>query len=157
MPTTFVLSPSEVERAVAEVRRICDGLRPAALNELGLTDALAAAVHPLQRFGPDIAIVVDELPPLSPAVEVATYRIAMEATTNAVRHAGAATGPRRYRVQERRRRHVADDGMAWPSTCFPELAFAACPTVPKSWGAGSPWEPTNLVARRPRLDAGDSS
>ena len=81
---------SEVERAVAEVRRICDGLRPAALNELGLIDALAAAVHPLQRFGPDIAIVVEELPPLSPAVEVATYRIVMEATTNAVRHAGAA-------------------------------------------------------------------
>ena len=81
---------SEVERAVAEVRRICDGLRPAALNELGLIDALAAAVHPLQRFGPDIAIVVEELPPLSPAVEVATYRIVMEATTNAVRHADAA-------------------------------------------------------------------
>jgi signal transduction histidine kinase len=80
----------EVERAVAEVRRICDGLRPAALNELGLTNALAAAVHPLQRFGPDIAVVVDDLPPLTPAVEVAAYRIAMEATTNAVRHAGAA-------------------------------------------------------------------
>ncbi len=81
---------SEVERAVAEVRRICDGLRPAALNELGLNDALAAAVHPLQQFGPDIVVVVDDLPPLSPAVEVATYRIAMEATTNAVRHASAA-------------------------------------------------------------------
>ena len=81
---------SEVERAVAEVRRICDGLRPAALNELGLNDALAAAVHPLQQVGPDIAVVVEDLPPLSPAVEVATYRIAMEATTNAVRHARAA-------------------------------------------------------------------
>ena len=81
---------SEVERAVAEVRRICDGLRPAALNELGLNDALAAAVHPLKQVGPDIAVVVDDLPPLSPAVEVATYRIAMEATTNAVRHAGAS-------------------------------------------------------------------
>lgn len=79
----------EVQRAVSEVRRICDGLRPAALNELGLAGALREATEPLQRFGPRLTLTVGDLPPLSPAVEVAAFRIVMEAVTNAVRHAGA--------------------------------------------------------------------
>jgi signal transduction histidine kinase len=79
----------EVQRAVGEVRRICDGLRPAALNELGLAGALSEAIEPLQRFGPRTTLAVDDLPPLSPAMEVAAFRIAMEAVTNAVRHADA--------------------------------------------------------------------
>lgn len=79
----------EVQRAVVEVRRICEGLRPAALNELGLSGALAEAMAPLERFGPRITLSVAELPPLAPAVEVAAFRIVMEAATNAVRHAKA--------------------------------------------------------------------
>ncbi len=79
----------EVQRAVAEVRRICDGLRPAALNELGLAGALTESIEPLQRFGPRITLIIEELPRLSPAVEVAAFRIVMEAVTNAVRHADA--------------------------------------------------------------------
>jgi signal transduction histidine kinase len=79
----------EVQRAVSEVRRICDGLRPAALNELGLAGALSESIEPLQRFGLRITLTVDDLPPLSPAVEVAAFRIVMEAVTNAGRHADA--------------------------------------------------------------------
>jgi signal transduction histidine kinase len=79
----------EVQRAVAEIRRICDGLGPAALNELGLDTALRAALEPLQRFGPDIQVSIADLPRMAPAAEVATYRIVMEAATNAVRHSGA--------------------------------------------------------------------
>ena len=112
MPTAFEPLASEVERAVAEVRRICDVLlRPAALNELGLNDAPAAAVHPLQQVGPDIAVVAWDLPPSSPAVPLATYRIAMEATTNAVRHDQGGEHPRRHRVHGRHLAvTVADDG-----------------------------------------------
>lgn len=79
----------EVQRAVAEVRRICEGLRPAALDELGLPSALAEALEPLERFGPQITLTVGDLPPLAPAAEVAAFRIVMEAATNAVRHAQA--------------------------------------------------------------------
>ena len=79
----------EVQRAVSEVRRICDGLRPAALNELGLAGALTESIEPLQRFGPRITLTVDDLPTLAPAVEVAAFRIVMEGVTNAVRHADA--------------------------------------------------------------------
>lgn len=83
------LMADEVQRAVAEVRRICDGLRPAALNELSLAGALTESVEPLRRFGPSISLTIDDLPRLAPAVEVAAYRIVMEAATNAVRHANA--------------------------------------------------------------------
>lgn len=79
----------EVQRAVGEVRRICDGLRPAALDELGLAAALEESLEPLRRFGPTIEVVLGSLPPLPASVEVAAYRIVMEATTNAVRHAQA--------------------------------------------------------------------
>lgn len=79
----------EVQRTVVEVRRICDGLRPSALNELGLAAALTESLEPLQRFGPRISLAVDDLPALAPAVEVAAFRIAMEGVTNAVRHADA--------------------------------------------------------------------
>lgn len=74
---------------VTEVRGIVDGLRPAAVDELGLTGAL-------QALGSDepggvqvqvAASVPDELPA---AVEVAAYRIASEAVANVLRHAGAA-------------------------------------------------------------------
>ena len=79
----------EVQRTVVEIRRICDGLGPSALNELGLEAALRAALEPMQRFGPDIRVSIDDLPRMAPAAEVATFRIVMEAATNAVRHSGA--------------------------------------------------------------------
>lgn len=79
----------EVQRAVAEVRRICAGLRPAALNELGLAGALSESLAALDRFGPRVTIRIDPLGPLQPAIEVAAYRVVMEASTNAVRHARA--------------------------------------------------------------------
>lgn len=100
----------EVQRAVAEVRRICDGLRPAALNELGLTGALAEAIEPLERFGPQITLAADELPALSPAVEVAAFRIVMEAATNAVRHAQATHIDVTVRYDDGLALSVVDDG-----------------------------------------------
>jgi signal transduction histidine kinase len=76
-----------VQESVTEVRRIVDGLRPSAVDELGLGEALRA-------LAPDAAAVqvaVDDagMETLPAAVEVAAYRIAGEAMTNAVRHAGA--------------------------------------------------------------------
>lgn len=100
----------EVQRAVCEVRRICDGLRPAALNELGLAGALTESIEPFQRFGPQITLTVDDFPTLSPAVEVAAFRIVMEAVTNAVRHADARHVQVRVGYDDGVTVHVADDG-----------------------------------------------
>lgn len=80
----------EVQDAVADVRRIVDGLRPGALTALGLADAVRAMAGSLARD--DLAVQVcapDDLT-LPPEVETAAYRIATEALTNAARHADAS-------------------------------------------------------------------
>ncbi|MGE5942992.1 MAG: hypothetical protein ACM31G_01510, partial [Flavobacteriales bacterium] len=64
-------------------------LRPPALDELGLAGALRAHVQSLPPLNGLRATVEapHQLPPLSAAVEVAAYRIAVEALTNVLRHA----------------------------------------------------------------------
>jgi signal transduction histidine kinase len=76
---------------VAEIRRLVYELRPPALDDLGLLGALRAAASHLGTATPVISInaVPESLPQLPAAIEVAAYRIALEALTNAVRHAGA--------------------------------------------------------------------
>lgn len=101
----------EVQRAVREVRRICDGLRPEALNELGLVAALTAAADRLGSLGgPSVTVEADPLPALSPAQEVAAYRVVMEAATNAVRHGGAEHVRVRVRWEDGLVAEIEDDG-----------------------------------------------
>jgi two-component system, NarL family, sensor kinase len=79
---------SQIRAAIDDVRRLVYGLRPPALDELGLVGAVRQVAGQLAG---DVQIVVDadEPPPLPAAVEVAAYRIATEAMTNVVRHSGA--------------------------------------------------------------------
>ena len=86
----------EIRRTVVDVRRLVEGLRPPALDELGLAGACAQAVERLTAGSGLVASVDagDDLPALPAAVEVAAYRIVVEAVTNTVRHARA----RRCRV-----------------------------------------------------------
>ena len=81
-----------IQAAVLDVRRIVDGLTPPSLDQLGLTGAVSDLAD---RLGSELpaGVVVDAapgIPPLSAAVEVATYRVAQEALTNVVRHAHAS-------------------------------------------------------------------
>jgi signal transduction histidine kinase len=92
-----------MRQTVADVRRVVDDLRPAALDELGLAEALRQhlalfAVGPAGGPGApahptDIVIdpILPVMPPLPAAVEVAAYRIVSEAVANAVRHGRAST------------------------------------------------------------------
>jgi signal transduction histidine kinase len=85
---------TEVTGAVDEVRRILDDLRPGDLDRLGLVDALRAHTG-TPADGLTVEVTADPaLDPvagqrLDPDVEVAAYRIALEAATNARRHAAA--------------------------------------------------------------------
>ncbi|KUL27927.1 sensor histidine kinase [Actinoplanes awajinensis] len=76
--------------AVGEVRRIAHGLRPPALDELGLAGAVQVAAG---EFAATFPVRVDAagLPPLPAAVEVAGYAIVREALTNVARHAAAGS------------------------------------------------------------------
>lgn len=76
--------------AVATVRRIVDGLRPAALDDLGLAEAFLAVADGFATSGTPVrAEVRGDLDGLPAAVEVAALRIATEALHNATRHSGA--------------------------------------------------------------------
>lgn len=72
--------------ALAEVRRVVEGLRPPAVDELGLVGALRQ--HVAAMPGLAVHLQAGELPRLPAAVEVAAYRIVTEALTNVRRHAG---------------------------------------------------------------------
>ncbi|WP_405926186.1 sensor histidine kinase [Streptomyces sp. NBC_00035] len=106
---------AEIGGAVGEVRRLVDGLRPPDLDQLGLLGALRERSARLswRADGTPIAIRVrapELLPPLPAAVEVAAYRIATEALTNAARHARATRVDLRIEIGEGLRLEVCDDG-----------------------------------------------
>jgi signal transduction histidine kinase len=91
------------QATVSEIRRLVHELRPPALDELGLVSALqahAAQLHNPHSLQIQITAWPDPLPPLSAAVEVAAYRIALEAMTNAARHAGAQSCAVRLQAED---------------------------------------------------------
>ena len=80
----------QAQSAVADVRRLVYALRPPALDALGLAGAIRSHASHQDHGGLRVRVEAPEkLPSLSAAVEVAAYRIALEAVSNAARHAGA--------------------------------------------------------------------
>lgn len=76
--------------AVRDVRQVTDDLRPPALDDLGLAASLEALAARVRTPSLAVEVSCGPLPPLPAAVDVACYRIAAEALTNAARHAAAA-------------------------------------------------------------------
>ena len=104
-----------IAQAVAEVRAITDGLRPAALDELGLARALSALADRVRTPGLDVEADIAEHVTADPAVEVALHRIAAEALANAARHSGAGRVALRLRDGAHVELEVADDGVGLDS------------------------------------------
>jgi len=121
----------QMRRTVAAVRRAVDDLRPPALDELGLVEALREHVAayrlpvpagPAARPDDPARVGVDAgpLPPLRAAVEVAAYRIATEAVANAVRHAEASTCTVSLRITgDDLLVEITDDGRGTPADAAP--------------------------------------
>jgi two-component system NarL family sensor kinase len=102
---------ASVEGTVADVRRLVYGLRPPALDQLGLTGALRQHAAALTGTDLDCEITApDPLPPLPAAVEAAAFRIAQEALTNVARHAHAGHACVTIAVGETLQLEVDDDG-----------------------------------------------
>ena len=107
---------SQMQDALADIRRIAYNLRPPALDELGLVGALKehiASCNQAQRV--QITLEAPEVPLLPAAVEVAAYRIALEAMTNVSRHAGARHCYVRLSLPGDLCLEVIDDGHGLPS------------------------------------------
>jgi two-component system sensor histidine kinase UhpB len=81
-----------VQQGLADVRRISLELRPGALEELGLLNAMISlCARVSEQTGMRIRRALEgPIPDLAPDVELAVYRIAQEALTNALRHSRAS-------------------------------------------------------------------
>src|SRR4249919_233415 len=166
------IDPSEAEtladaqelarESLEEVRRISYELRPAALDDLGLASALGSLCSGIERRAGITVIltVADDMPPLDSQVELAVYRIAQEALTNAARHAQCGTvrvslGPGGDDIVLR----VSDDGVGMNGS-FPgggmrgmrERAVAVGATLETRPGAGGG---TEVSMRIPVAAAGE--
>ena len=104
---------SDTTTAIEDIRRLVYAMRPPALDELGLVPALRQQCVGLRASDGRAVrvelVVPDELPTLSAAVEVAAYRIVVEALTNAARHAGSVHVTASLRVEDDTLRLEVDD------------------------------------------------
>jgi signal transduction histidine kinase len=99
---------------VSDVRRSVHAIRPPALDELGLVEALREEASKYSPAGLRVSVEYsEELSDLPAAVEVACYRIVQEALANVVRHARASKCSIGIRLDEEAEAlivEVQDDG-----------------------------------------------
>ena len=114
----------QTQSAISDIRQLVHDLRPPSLDELGLVHAIREYATQLNGArmqdgavaanGLDVSVRAPEkLPQLPAAVEVAAYRIVLEAITNVVRHSGSRTCSIRLTVKDEKalELEVTDDGI----------------------------------------------
>ncbi|MEZ4670763.1 MAG: histidine kinase [Anaerolineae bacterium] len=118
---------SQMQEALADIRRIAYNLRPPALDELGLVGALREHIASYNQIGGfQITLEAPESPPLLPAaVEVAAYRIALEAMTNVSRHARAHHCCVRLSLPDDLCVEITDDGRGLPKVVQAGVGLAS--------------------------------
>ena len=116
-----------LQATVAEVRSVVHGLRPPALDDLGLIGAVRELAGAFA--GPRLTVRVEadgDMAGLPAATEVATYRIVAEALTNASRHADASEVVLTLRREgDRVLVSVEDDGRGVAADSVPGVGLAS--------------------------------
>ncbi len=147
----------QTQTAIADVRRAVYNLRPPALDELGLISAIRE--HSARIAGESLHIEIEapvELPQLSAAVEVAVYRVALEALMNVVRHAEARTCMVRISLNGGLVLKITDDGLGMPANAAIGVGISAMRERVEELGGvfhieSTPGEGTTIVATLPLL------
>jgi signal transduction histidine kinase len=107
---------TQAQGAVADIRRLVYELRPPALDDLGLVGALRDQAARSTQGGLQVDIEAPQtVDPLPAAVEVAAYRISVEALTNVVRHAQASNCTIQVRREADLVIEISDDGRGLPA------------------------------------------
>jgi signal transduction histidine kinase len=94
-----------IEKATAELRRICEGLRPPLLDDLGLGPAVEQLIKDFEkRTNIDVSteLEVDADNHVPNEIALSVYRILQEATTNIARHSGATSTAVTLHIRSRR-------------------------------------------------------
>jgi signal transduction histidine kinase len=121
---------AQSQAAVHDIRNLIYELRPPALDDLGLVEALREIVTRYKQNGLQVIINVQPkpLPPLPAAVELAAYRIAQEAVNNVFKHAEARTCELQLALenagdQSGLKVQVVDDGKGYPRDLQPGVGL----------------------------------
>jgi signal transduction histidine kinase len=127
---------SQSQSAIADIRRLVFDLRPPALDELGLVGAIQEYIRQITSLdgrhdggyhGIQIRLKSSkDLPPLPAAVEVAAYRIALEALANFVRHSQGSNCQVLISVIDKNLQvEVCDDGVGLPKDIQPGVGLGS--------------------------------
>jgi two-component system, NarL family, sensor histidine kinase UhpB len=112
----------QIGDALEGIRRFARGLRPPALDELGLVPAIEAHLRSIRDVAAiAVTLEADEIGEgLSSDAELAVYRIVQEALSNVLRHSGARTAAVRLRREpDRLVVVVEDDGVGFAADRAP--------------------------------------
>lgn len=117
-----------LRESLDDVRRIARELRPEALDDLGLINALIALCSRISDQG-SLEVrrtFAGKLPALTPEIELVVYRVAQEGLTNALRHAEASQATLSLEVVENQvLLSVIDDGVGMQTTLPPDTVGIA--------------------------------
>ena len=106
----------QIKHVIAEIRRVVYDLRPPALDELGMLPAIREQAHQFTVDGLNVIVDAPErFPSLPAAVEVAAYRIVLEALSNVSRHSQARHCRISLVVEQNMLIEVTDDGTGLPT------------------------------------------
>ena len=136
----------QLRQSVEAVRRLAYGLRPAALDELGLVGALREEGS---RFGL-VKVTIDapeSMPALPSSVEVAAYRIAAEALTNVVRHSDARLASVRLTTDDGALEMIISDNGTSTGPWSPGLGLTSIKTRASEIGGACEAGPTSVGGR----------
>ncbi len=118
-PEQAVQTLNDVETALiqisADIRQLIHGLRPPALDHVGILRVIQLMVEEYRKPGFKVTFESpDELPVLPPAVDSAIYFITQTAITNVVRHANATECQIVISVNEQLHLNIKDNGIGMP-------------------------------------------
>ncbi len=114
-------------RTIGDIRELVQGLRPPALDDLGLAEAIRALGGVVASGdGPKVDVHVEgKVECLPAAAEVAAYRIVQEALTNVHRHARARSAEVRLCLNGDLHVTVDDDGVGLPERMRSGIGMAS--------------------------------